>query len=71
MKKIFSWVIVLSVLLFFFGMWFMPFVDENLIPLFIVLPFILGISSGIGIIVSLVRERIKDREEEKDDLSKY
>jgi len=71
MVKIFSWSIVLCILLYIIGTLILPFVAIGIMPYYIGFVVVLGIVSSIGLIISLVSERIKDRKDEEDDLNKY
>lgn len=71
LKKIFSWLIVVCIAVFMLCSIFGPFINQNLIPYFIITAFVVAGISGAGLIIVLIMERIKDRKEEKDDLSKY
>ena len=72
MIPLFSWLIVFSGLLYLIGILVVPFLKAQLVPHIILLSFMVGIASAIGLIVVLVKERKKDKkEEDKDDLGKY
>ncbi|MFZ5966636.1 MAG: hypothetical protein ACOYVK_05600 [Bacillota bacterium] len=71
MIKFFSWLIVVSIVLFVSGIFLAPFVPEMIIPVFFVLSYFIGGISAIAIIILLIIERKKDRKEEEDDLSKF
>ena len=71
MVKLLSWVLVFSIALYFFGIMFLVFINPDFIPVIIGVSIALAVISGILLLVLLVRERIKDKEAEKDDLNKY
>jgi uncharacterized membrane protein YhaH (DUF805 family) len=69
LKGFLSWSIVFSICLF----WLAPFVNYSIndIPLLIILSLvIIGVCSVLLILI-LIKERLIDREDEKDDLNKY
>lgn len=70
MLKFFSWLIVFAITLYFLGS-LSFFISPEIVPAVMVLAFGLGGLSALAIIILLVRERLKDREVEKDDLNKY
>ncbi len=61
MIRILSWILVFCIALYFFGIMGLAFVSPSLIPVISVVVFLLA----------LIRERIKDKEAEKNDLNKY
>ena len=71
MIKFLSWVLVFSIALYFFGIMFLVFINPDFIPVIIGASIVLAVISGIMLIVLLIKERIKDKEDEKDDLNKY
>ncbi len=71
MIKLLSWVLVFSIALYFFGILVLAFVAPSSIPIIIGLSIVLAVISGVLLLILLVRERIKDKEAEKDDLNKY
>lgn len=71
MIKLLSWVLVFSIALYFFGIMFLVFIDPSLIPVIIGAAIIIAVISGILLIILLIKERLKDKEAEKDDLNKY
>lgn len=71
MIKFLSWILVLSIALYFFGIMGMAFISPSLIPIIVSLAIVLAVVSGALLLILLIRERIKDKEAEKDDLNKY
>lgn len=72
MIKIFSWLIVFAGIWYFAGIFVAPFIHPTLMPFFFLFAIGIGAVSAVGLLISLIRERIKDQKEEKqDDLSKY
>jgi uncharacterized membrane protein YhaH (DUF805 family) len=69
LKAFLSWSIVFSLCLF----WVAPFVNYSIndIPLLIILSLVIIGTCSILLIIILIKERLKDREEEKDALNKY
>lgn len=71
MIKILSWILVFCIALYFFGIMGLAFVSPSLIPILIGGAIVLAVISGGLLLILLIRERIKDKEAEKDDLNKY
>jgi len=71
MIKFLSWVLVFCIALYFFGIMGLAFISPSLIPILIGVAIGLGLISGLLLLVLLIRERIKDKEAEKNDLNKY
>jgi len=71
MIKLLSWVLVFCIALYFFGIMGMAFISPSLIPIIVSSTIMLGVVSGGMLLILLIRERIKDKEAEKDDLNKY
>lgn len=71
MKKIFSWTVAFCILFYILGSMTLPFIAISLFPIFLGFIFAIGILSSVLLIITLIIERIKDKEEEKNDLSKY
>lgn len=71
MIKHLSWILVFSFALYFFGIMGMAFISPSMIPIIISLAIVLAIGSGGLLLILLIRERIKDKEAEQDDLNKY
>lgn len=71
MIKILSWVFVFSVGLYFLGVMGIVFVSPELIPIIVIAAIILAVISGGLLLILLIKERIKDKEAEKDDFDKY
>jgi len=72
MVVIFSWLVCFSGLLYFLTIFTIPFINEALLPSIIMLSLALGIPSAIGLLIVLIKERIKDKKEEgKNDISKF
>ncbi|NLW07433.1 MAG: hypothetical protein GX039_05590 [Clostridia bacterium] len=70
MKLVLSGIIVFSILLYVLSI-FSAFVDVTLTPKLMLLALIIGGVSAIWLVIILIKERLRDREVEKDDLSKY
>jgi hypothetical protein len=49
----------------------MGFIAPSLIPVILGSAMVLGVISGVLLLILLIRERIKDKEAEKNDLNKY
>jgi ABC-type antimicrobial peptide transport system permease subunit len=71
MIKLLSWVLVGCIALYFFGIMVMVFTSPSLIPIIVGVSIVLALISGILLLILLIRERIKDKEAEQDDLNKY
>jgi hypothetical protein len=71
MIKILSWILVFSAALYFFGIMAMVFIAPSLIPVVIGVSIVLAVLSGASLLFLLIKERLKDKEAEKDDLNKY
>lgn len=70
MKLILSGFIILSIVLYGLSI-FTVFFNQDLVPKLILLSLIIGSISSLLLIIILIKERLRDREVEKDDLSKY
>ncbi len=66
-----SWVLVFCIALYFFGIMGMAFISPSLIPMIVTAAIVLGVVSGGMLLILLIRERIRDKEAEKNDLNKY
>jgi len=71
MIRFLSWILVFCIALYFFGIMGMAFISPSLIPIIVVGTIALGVVSGGLLLILLIRERIKDKEVEKNDLNKY
>jgi predicted membrane protein len=70
MKLVLSGIIVFSIVLYVLSI-FSAFYDVNLTPKLLLVAAAIGGISAVFLIIILIRERLHDREVEKDDLSKY
>ncbi|MBS4535740.1 hypothetical protein GOQ29_08950 [Clostridium sp. D2Q-14] len=70
MKNIFSWLIVFSILAMIL---FDIFIVTDSVTIFIYYKISIGILiiSLIGLLILLIKERLKEKEEEKDVIGKY
>lgn len=66
-----SWVLVSCLALYVFGITAMVFIFPPLIPFIAGGAIIAAIISGALLLILLIRERLKDKEAEKNDLDKY
>ncbi len=71
MIKLLGWILVFCIALYFFGVMGMAFVAPSLIPNIIGVAIVLAVISGGLLIILLIKERINDKEAEKNDLNKY
>jgi len=71
MIKLLSWILVFCIALYLFGVMGMAFISPSLIPIIIGVAIVLAVISGGLLLILLIRERIKDKEAEKNDLNKY
>lgn len=72
MVKFFSWVLVFCFVLYLVGTIILIPINEEIIGPFLFVLFIIALISSIFLLITVIRERIKDRKEEnKDDFSKY
>ncbi len=71
MIKILSWVLVFCAALYFFGIMAMVVIAPSIIPVIVGVAIVLAVISGSALLFLLVKERLKDKEAEKDDLNKY
>ncbi|HBW37918.1 hypothetical protein [Desulfosporosinus sp. BICA1-9] len=71
MIKLLSWVLVFCIALYFFGIMGMAFISPSLIPIIVIVAIVLGVISAGLLLILLIKERIKDKEGEKNDLNKY
>ncbi|KUO53622.1 MAG: hypothetical protein APF76_12505 [Desulfitibacter sp. BRH_c19] len=71
MIKILSWILVFCIALYFFGVMGLAFVSPSLIPIILGVAIVLAVISGGLLLILLIKERIKDKEAEKNDLNKY
>lgn len=71
MIKHLSWILVLSIALYFFGIMGMAFIAPSMIQMVVSTAIVLAVVSGGLLLILLIRERIIDKEAEKDDLNKY
>ncbi|MTI48561.1 hypothetical protein [Sporosalibacterium faouarense] len=71
MKKILSWTIIFCIASYILGSITIPFIAIEIFPFFLGLVFFLGIISSVLLIIMLIFERIKDKEDEQDDLNQY
>jgi hypothetical protein len=72
MIKLFSWLIVFAGIIYFGGIFILPFVTTMFAPFFFVIAIGFGVIGAVGLLITVIRERIKDqKEEDQNDLSKY
>ena len=71
MIKVLSWILVFCIAFYFFGVMGVAFISPSLIPLIIIVSITVAIISGGLLLILLIKERIKDKEAEKNDLNKY
>lgn len=71
MIKFLSWILVFCIALYFFGIMVMVFISTSLIPVIVSVAIVLAVISGVSLLILIIRERIKDKETEKNDLNKY
>lgn len=71
MIKVLSWILVFCIALYFLGVIGFAFISPTLIPYIIITAIVLAVLSGGLLIILLIRERIKDKEAEENDLNKY
>ncbi|WP_069649165.1 hypothetical protein [Caloranaerobacter ferrireducens] len=72
MVKFFSWILVFCFVLYLVGTIILIPINEKIIGPFLFVLFIIALISSICLLITVIRERIKDRKEEnKDDFSKY
>ncbi|MBS4537132.1 hypothetical protein GOQ27_01580 [Clostridium sp. D2Q-11] len=70
MKNIFSWLIVLSILaMVLFNIF--TVMDSINIHIFYIITISILFIALVGLIVVLIKERLKEKEEEKDVIGKY
>jgi len=70
MKNIFSWLIVLSILaMVLFNIF--TVMDSISIHIFYIITISILFIALVGLIVVLIKERLKEKEEEKDVIGKY
>lgn len=71
MIKTLCWILAACFALYILGALTLPFINIEIFPFFLGIIFFVGILSAVSLIIALIIERIKDKEAEKDDLSKY
>ena len=70
MKLVLSGFLVFSTGLYVLSI-FTIFFNQDIVPKLILLSLFIGGLSSLLLVIILIKERIRDREAEKDDLSKY
>ncbi|MTI81876.1 MAG: hypothetical protein FH758_13555 [Firmicutes bacterium] len=70
MIQILSWLIVISIGLHFATYAIAP-LSPSLFPVIMLIPLGLGGISAVGLVICLILERLNERDEEKDVISKY
>ena len=70
MKLVLSGFLVFSIGLYVLSI-FTIFFNQDIVPKLILLSLFIGGLSSLLLVIILIKERIRDREAEKDDLSKY
>lgn len=71
MITFFAALIIGGGLLYFLGIMGMAFINPKFIPALVVISIILSGIGAIGLLVTLIRERKKDRKDDEDVFGKY
>ncbi len=70
MISVFSWLIVAAVVMYIFGVMLAPLTPQFTLA-FACLAVVLGGVSTFSLLVCVLKQRLKDKESEKDVINKY